>query len=173
MDAFAVSLGIGTAGEIHSLRGKVRLAAHFGIFQAGMAALGWVVGGTVVNAIEGIDHWIALALLGYVGVKLIYAGLKKDGQAFSEDPSTGKTLVLLSFATSIDAFAVGLSIVFMKIPVLLTVSAIGVVSFLLSTIGLFAGARLSEAFGKRMEIIGGLILIGIGIQIVASHLRSG
>ena len=99
-DALAVSLGIGTAGQISTLRGKIRLAAHFGIFQSGMSALGWLVGETVVRYVQGYDHWIAFAMLGYVGVKLIRAGLSKEGKAFEQDPSTGKTLVLLSFATS-------------------------------------------------------------------------
>lgn len=170
MDAFAVSLGIGTAGEIQSLRGKIRLTAHFGIFQSGMTALGWVVGETVVKYIMDYDHWIAFLLLGYVGFNLIKAGFKKDGQAFSQDPSTGRVLVLLSFATSIDAFAVGLSIGLLKIPVLLSVLVIGIVAFLLSAIGMFAGVRLSQAFGKRMEIIGGVILIGIGIRVLITHL---
>jgi putative Mn2+ efflux pump MntP len=124
----------------------------------------------VVNYIKGVDHWIAMLLLGYVGINLIRAGFKKDGQAFNQDPSTGRILVLLSFATSIDAFAVGLSIVLLKIPVLPSVLAIGLISFLLSIIGLFAGARLGETFGKRMEILGGLILIGIGIRVVITHL---
>ena len=170
MDAFAVSLSIGTAGEIQSLRGKFRLAAHFGIFQAGMTALGWLAGETIVQYIKGFDHWIAFALLGYVGINLIRAGFDKEGKAFEQDPSTGETLVLLSFATSIDAFAVGLSIAFLKVPVLFSVVMIGLVALLLSAIGLFAGTRLGEIFGKRMEIAGGLILIGIGIRVVVTHL---
>ncbi len=170
MDALAVSLGIGTAGQIATLRGKIRLAGHFGIFQSGMTALGWLVGGTVVQYVKGFDHWIALILLGYVGVNLIRSGFDKDGKAFDQDPSTGKVLVLLSFATSIDAFAVGLSIAFLKVPVLLSVIMIGLVALILSAIGLFAGIRLGEVFGKRMEIMGGLILIGIGIRVVIMHL---
>jgi len=170
MDAFAVSLGIGTAGEIRSMRGKIRLAAHFGIFQSGMTALGWIVGETVVSYIMGYDHWIALILLGYVGYNLIRAGISKDGQAFKQDPSTGRTMVLLSFATSIDAFAVGLSIIFLKIPIFLSILMIGIVAVLFSVVGLFAGARLSETFGKRMEVLGGVILIIIGIRVVITHL---
>jgi putative Mn2+ efflux pump MntP len=170
MDAFAVSLGIGTAGEIGSLRGKIRLAAHFGIFQAGMTALGWVVGETIVNFVKGYDHWIALLLLAYVGANLIRAGFQKDGQAFKQDPSTGRTMVLLSFATSIDAFAVGLSIIFLQIPIFYSIITIGVIALLLSAVGLFAGTRLGETFGKRMEILGGIILIGIGIRVVITHL---
>ena len=172
MDAFAVSLGIATAGEIENRRGKIRLAAHFGIFQSGMTALGWVVGGTIVSLIMSYDHWIALILLGYVGANLVRAGLSSDAKAFKEDPSTGKTMVLLSFATSIDAFAVGLSIAFMNIPILLSIVVIGVVAFGLSLAGLFAGARLGETFGKRMEIVGGVILIFIGLQVVFSHIFS-
>ena len=170
MDALAVSLGIGTAGQISTLRGKIRLAAHFGIFQSGMTALGWLAGETVVNYVEGFDHWIAFALLGYVAVNLIRSGLDKNGKAFEQDPSTGRTLVILSFATSIDAFAVGLSIAFMNVPILLSVIMIGIVALLLSAIGLFAGIRLGEAFGKRMEILGGLILLGIGIRVLITHI---
>jgi putative Mn2+ efflux pump MntP len=172
MDALAVSLGIGTAGLIPSVRGKFRLAAHFGIFQSGMAALGWLIGETIVRYVRGVDHWIALALLAYVGIRLIRSGLNKDGKAFEQDPSTGKTLVILSVATSIDAFAVGLSIAFLKVPMLLSIVMIGLVALLLSIIGLLAGIRLGEVFGKRMEIIGGLILIGIGIRVVLTHLFS-
>jgi putative Mn2+ efflux pump MntP len=170
MDALAVSLGIGTAGQISSLRGKIRLAAHFGIFQSGMTALGWIMGETIVYYVKGFDHWIAFLLLGYVGINLIRAGVDKDGKAFEQDPSTGRTLVILSFATSIDAFAVGLSIAFLKVPVLLSVIMIGLVALFLSAIGLFAGIRLGENFGKRMEILGGVILIGIGIRVVLTHI---
>lgn len=170
MDAFAVSLGIGTAGQIPTLRGKIRLAAHFGIFQAGMAALGWLAGETIVQYVKGFDHWIAFALLGYVSFNLIRSGLDKDRKAFNQDPSTGRVLVVLSFATSIDAFAVGLSIAFLKVPILLSVIMIGIVALLLSAVGLFAGIRLGEALGKRMEILGGLILLGIGIRVVVTHI---
>ena len=82
MDALAVSLGIGTAREIPSLRGKIRLAAHFGIFQSLMTALGWLAGETIVQYVKGFDHWIAFALLSYVGINLIRAGFSKEGHAF-------------------------------------------------------------------------------------------
>jgi manganese efflux pump family protein len=170
MDALAVSLGIGTSGQIATLRGKIRLAAHFGIFQSGMTALGWLAGDTVVQYVKGFDHWIAFVLLGYVAYNLVRSGLNEETKAFDQDPSTGKVLVILSFATSIDAFAVGLSIALMNVPVLFSVLMIGVVAFILSIIGLFAGIRLGVRFGKRMEIVGGLILLGIGIRVVLTHL---
>jgi manganese efflux pump family protein len=170
MDAFAVSLGIGTSRQIPDLRGKIRLAAHFGIFQAGMAALGWLVGETIVQYVKAFDHWIAFILLAYVGINLVRSGLDKDRKAFNQDPSTGRLLVLLSFATSIDAFAVGLTVALINVPVLLTICMIGVVTLLLSAFGFLAGARLGSAFGKRMEILGGLLLLAIGVRILISHL---
>ena len=170
MDAFAVSLCIGTAGQISNLRGKIRLAGHFGIFQSGMTALGWLMGSTIVQYVKGFDHWIAFVLLGYVAINLIRSGFDKNGKAFEQDPSTGKILVILSVATSIDAFAVGLSIAFIKVPVLLSIGMIGLVALLLSGAGLFTGARLTATFGKRMEILGGLILFAIGIKVLLTHL---
>jgi putative Mn2+ efflux pump MntP len=172
MDAMAVSLGIGATGQITALRGKFRLAFHFGIFQSGMTALGYLAGATIVQFVSEFDHWIAFALLGYVGINLIRSGLAKDGKSFEKDPSTNTTLVILSLATSIDAFAVGLSIAFLGVPVLLSVIMIGLVAMLLSIIGLYTGIRLGNTFGKRMEILGGLILIGIGIRVVITHLCS-
>jgi manganese efflux pump family protein len=172
MDAFAVSLGLGTCCEIKALRGKLRLAAHFGIFQSGMTALGWVTANTIVHYVEKLDHWLAFVLLAYVGGKLIIGGFQPDKPTFEQDPSTGRTMVMLSFATSIDAFAVGLSLVAMQVPTLATILTIGLLTAALSLVGLFTGTRLGEAFGKRMEIVGGVILILIGIQVLYSHLTS-
>lgn len=173
MDAFAVSLSLGTCCEIKSLRGKIRLAAHFGIFQSGMTALGWVTANTVVHYVENVDHWLAFGLLLYVGGKLIVGGFQTDKPTFDQDPSTGQTMVLLSFATSIDAFAVGLSLVAMQVPTFATILTIGLLTAGLSLVGFLAGTRLGETFGKRMEIIGGIVLILIGIQVVYSHLTGG
>lgn len=127
----------------------------------------------MIQFVSQFDHWIAFALLGYVGINLIRSGLDKDRKAFQQDPSTGKVLVILSFATSIDAFAVGLSIALIQVPILLSVVMIGLVAFLLSMIGLFTGIRLGEAFGKRMEVLGGLILLGIGVRVVVTHVFLG
>ena len=122
--------------------------------------------------VEAFDHWIALILLAYVGISLIRSGLNSECRAFNSDPSKGKLMVILSVATSIDAFAVGLSIALIQVPVLFSVFMIGIVALVLSLVGLFAGVRLGEAFGKRMEILGGTILLGIGIRVVITHLFS-
>ncbi len=169
MDAFAVSLGIGTTGQAKDRRAKFRLAFHFGVFQAGMTLLGWLAGSTIANFINAFDHWIALVLLAYVGINMIRSGFDADGETYRTDPSKGKTLMMLCVATSLDAMAVGLSMAMIHTPVIFPSLIIGVVASGLSIFGLLAGHKLGEAFGKRMEILGGLILVGIGIRILLVH----
>jgi len=170
MDAFAVSLGVGTAGTAKTLRSKFRMAFHFGIFQCLMTVVGWLMGNTIAGLISSFDHWIALVLLGYVGINMIRSGVGHRPEKCLPDPSRGRTLVMLCVATSLDALAVGLSMAMIHTPVVVPSLIIGIVCLVLSGIGLFAGTKLSETFGKRMEILGGLILLGIGIEIVISHL---
>lgn len=170
MDAFAVSLGVGTGNHAYLTRSKFRLAFHFGIFQSGMTFLGWLGGHTIENLIRNYDHWLAFLLLAYVGGKMIRAGLNVEEESYASDPSKGGLLVLLSFATSLDALAVGLSMAMIGSPVLLPALLIGVITFCLSIFGLFFGNQLGRAFGKHMEVLGGIILIGIGLRILISHL---
>ena len=170
MDAFAVCLCAGTTGFINGPRPVFRLAFHFGLFQALMPALGWAVGIAVAQYIATLDHWVAFALLAFVGLRMIRSGLDPDGQGECVDPSRGGTLVVLSVATSIDAFAVGLSFAVLQVSIVSPVLTIGVVAASLSLLGLFLGNRLGQAFGKRMEVVGGLILIAIGIRVVISHM---
>ena len=170
MDALAVSLGIGTTGQAKDTRARFRLAFHFGVFQSGMTLLGWLAGSTIVSLISGVDHWAAFALLGYVGINMIRSGVSPEGVCYQSNPSKGRTLMILCVATSLDALAVGLSLAMMKTSILVPVILIGLVASGLSLFGLLAGTRLGEKFGKRMEILGGLLLIGIGIRVVASHM---
>lgn len=170
MDAFAVSLGIGTTGRAHDPRSKFRLAFHFGFFQGAMTLLGWLLGSTIAGFIGSIDHWVALALLAYVGISMIRSGLNPDEECYQSNPSKGKTLMMLCVATSLDAMAVGLGMAMLHTPVLFPSLVIGFVTGALSTFGLFAGTQLGAAFGKRMEILGGLILIAIGLRIVYTHI---
>lgn len=170
MDAFAVSLGIGTTGQARDRRAKFRLAFHFGVFQAGMTLLGWLTGSTIANYINAFDHWVAMALLGYVGINMIRSGFNTDCETYQSNPSKGKTLMMLCIATSLDAMAVGLGMAMVKAPILFPSLVIGVVTSGLSTFGLLAGCRLGETFGKKMEIAGGLILVLIGLRIVFTHI---
>ena len=170
MDAFAVSLGIGCAGQAKEARAKFRLSFHFGVFQMGMTLLGWLAGSTIAGLINGIDHWVALVLLAYVGINMIISGFHADCETYQADPSKGKTLMMLCVATSLDAMAVGLSMAMINTHVVVPSIIIGVVAAGLSIFGLYAGNKLGETFGKRMEILGGLILVGIGLRILITHL---
>jgi putative Mn2+ efflux pump MntP len=172
MDCFAVSLGVGTAGTATGLRPTFRLFFHFGLFQGGMTLLGWLAGKTVVGYISSVDHWVAFGLLLFVGGRMIRGGLQKTAQEPAiPDPSRGLTLVVLSIATSIDALAVGLSLALLEVNVFSSALLIGGVSAVLSLVGLILGNQLGLRFGKRMELLGGVILIAIGLRVVVTHLH--
>lgn len=170
MDAFAVSLGIGTTRQACSPRPMFRLSFHFGLFQFIMPILGWLAGHTIVGLIAQFDHWVAFGLLAFVGGRMIRSGLDAASTAYPGDPSRGGTLFMLAVATSIDAFAVGLSLAMLNVQILYPSIVIGVVTGSLSLVGLLAGHRLGMLFGKRMEIVGGIILVGIGLRVLMTHL---
>jgi putative Mn2+ efflux pump MntP len=171
MDCFAVSLGVGTARTAVGLRPTFRLFFHFGLFQGGMTLLGWLACKTLVTYISNVDHWVAFLLLVFVGGRMLRGGLRKQGEAPAiPNPSRGLTLVMLSVATSIDALAVGLSLALLSVNVFWAALLIGGVSALLSLLGLLVGNQLGLRFGKSMEIVGGLILIGIGLRVLIIHL---
>lgn len=170
MDAFAVAIGIGSGGHARGPRPVFRLSFHFGLFQFMMPVLGWVAGASVAQFIGGIDHWIAFGLLAFVGGHMIRSGLDPSHETEAGDPSRGRTLVMLSVATSIDALAIGLGLAMLGIDIIFPSVVIGVVAAGFTLVGLAIGYRLGQVFGKRMEIIGGLILIGIGLRVLLSHL---
>ena len=170
MDCFTVALGIGTSGIKKTARIVLRLAFHFGLFQGGMTFLGWLVGRQVADLISRFDHWVAFVLLLWVGGKMIKGSLDRDEECQPGDPTRGGSLVMLSVATSIDALAVGLSLAFIDGSILQNSLIIGGTSFALAVAGYLLGDRLGCRFGKRMELVGGLILIGIGLKVLLSHL---
>jgi manganese efflux pump family protein len=166
MDCFAVSLGAGTSRTCSSPRAILRMAFHFGLFQGLMTLLGWLAGSTISQYIAAFDHWVVLALLGWVGVRMVRSGLDPNCEAHCIDPSRGRMLVMLCVATSIDALAVGLSLAFLSINILSSSLIIGLVTLVLSAFGLLSGHLMGHHFGKRMEIFGGLLLFGIGLSVV-------
>lgn len=170
MDAFAVSLGVGTTHHARGYRASIRLSFHFGLFQALMPIIGWYAGKTVAPYIAAVDHWVAFALLAFVGVRMIRSGMDPEAEIHDSDPTRGFTLVLLSVATSIDALAVGLGLAMLGVTIWYPVVVIGVVTAFLSLLASRLGSRLGLRFGKIMEIIGGDVLILIGVRVVISHL---
>jgi len=174
MDAFAVAIATGIVLGTVSGRQTFRLAFHFGLFQFLMPVVGYLAGMTVERYIEGYDHWLAFVLLVYIGGKMVYEGGWGGGREGNggKDPTRGMSLVLLSVATSIDALAVGISLgVLRNDGIIYPGVVIGLVACTFTAAGLHLGKRLGAAFGRRMEVVGGFVLVGIGVKIVLDHLR--
>jgi len=170
MDAAAVCLAAGACWPAPNRLGALRLALSFGFFQFAMPVLGWFVGSRFAGLIDAFDHWLAFALLGFVGARMIRSGLGRAPEC-PPDPSRGLILLSLSLATSIDALAVGLSLAFLGTRIWQPAAAIGVVTALLSFSAFHLGRRLGLALGRRMETAGGIVLIAIGLRILWTHLR--
>ncbi|MCX7833570.1 MAG: manganese efflux pump MntP family protein [Ignavibacteria bacterium] len=170
IDAFVVSLAAGTNVKVRGARPLFRLSFHFGLFQFLMPIIGWLIGYEISIYTSAIDHWIVLILLSYIGIKMIISGLGEDKKTSSPDPSKGMTLLILSIATSVDAFAVGLSLALLNVSIWYPAVVIGIITASLSAIGVRSGNSLGIKFGKKMEIVGGIVLILLGVKIVLEHL---
>ena len=170
MDAFAVSITSGTTIKRLKINHALQIAAFFGAFQAFMPVIGWLAGLGLISFISGIDHWIAFGLLVFIGCKMIYESIKIESREDKSNPLNFYVLLMLSVATSIDALAVGLSFAFLKISIATPIIIIGAVTFLLSFLGVFAGNKFGHFFENKIEIVGGIVLIGIGLKILVEHL---
>ncbi len=172
VDAFAVALAAGVSLCQVDGRQTFRLAFHFGLFQAMMNIIGWGAGLTVRTLLSDIDHWLAFGLLSLVAVKMIKDSVAgREEEAEKIDPTKGYTLIMLAVATSIDSLAVGLSFSVLNVSIWLPAGIIGLVATLLTVIGLKLGCLLGSAsrIGKRAEVAGGLVLLGIGFNILHQH----
>lgn len=170
MDAFAVALG--TSLSLPRLTGRhlFRFGFHFGLFQALMPIIGWAAGLSIREYIEAFDHWLAFLLLGLVGGKMLWEAFHPDTEAQSDkDPTRGWSLVMLSIATSIDALAVGLTLSMLGLSIWTPALVIGLTAGILTLTGMMLGRRLGQHWGSRVEILGGMILIGIGLKILLEH----
>jgi putative Mn2+ efflux pump MntP len=170
MDAFAVSITSGLTIKILRIRYAFRIALFFGLFQAVMPVMGWLAGYGMKDMITAYDHWIAFGLLGFIGGRMIYESFSKKIVDRPCDPMTIYKLLLLSIATSIDALAVGLTLSFLNVEIIMPSVIIGLVTFGLSFAGVFLGNRFGHFFENKIELIGGIILISIGIKILVEHL---
>ncbi len=172
MDAFAVSIASGIAIKDLRIKHSLIIASWFGIFQAIMPLLGWLGGIKLQRFICEIDHWIVFGLLLFIGCKMIYEAFTIESVEKKTDPMEIAVLFSLSIATSIDAFAAGISFALLDIGVAEPVIVIGVITFIMSFIGVWIGDRGTHFFEKKMEIAAGLVLIGIGIKVLVGHLVS-
>lgn len=170
VDAFAVAMSAGMNLPRITFRHTFRLSWHFGLFQAMMSVAGWFAGLSFRGMIEGLDHWVAFILLAIVGLRMIREAFGEEGPKQS-DPTRGKTLVMLSVATSMDALAVGLSFSILRISVWFPSLVIGITALLLTAVGLYLGRAVGAAskLGGKVEAVGGLVLLGIGLRILIGH----
>ena len=172
-DTFAVSLSYGVVRNGILFRQASGVAIVLAFFQGGLTVAGYFLGSVISSALKATDHWIALGLLGFLGIKMIFEGFKKTGTAESRD--LNKTLVLLTIAlgTSIDAFAVGISFAILNVKIWSSGIIIGIVTFLASMTAIRIGKSAGERLGNKVEILGGIILVGIGVKIFLEHLLTG
>lgn len=166
MDAFSVAVAAGISLPEVTGRHVFRLAWHFGLFQFLMPVIGWYAGRTASAALERYDHWVAFGLLALIGAKMVWESLCSSEDKPRSDPTRGTSLVALSVATSIDALAVGVSLAMLRVTIVIPSLIIGFVAGLMTLIGVRLGRRVGVFFGKRIECVGGFVLIGIGIKIL-------
>jgi putative Mn2+ efflux pump MntP len=172
MDAFAVSVGLSVRPGGLKKSQSLRLAFFFGFFQFLMPLIGWLAGQGFLEYVRDVDHWVAFGLLLLIGGKMVAESfLKKEAkEKMPGDATKGVTLILLSVATSIDAFAVGLSFAAIQQTILYPSMIIGAVAFVMTLFGTRIGPALGRIAGKRAELLGGLILILIGMKMLTEHI---
>lgn len=172
-DAFAVSVARGAAAPGVSMMAALRTGVVFGLVEASMVLLGWLLGSSFASLISGIDHWLALLLLGAVGGHMIYEGYHDAPGESATDISSSrrwKTLIA-AIGTSIDGAAIGVTFAFIAVDIWSAIAIIAGVSFSTSTAGALIGPRVGALLGRRAEILGGTVLLGIGLSIFYSHMK--
>lgn len=173
MDAFAVSIASGIAIKKLRIGHALTIALWFGFFQAIMPLIGWLGGVSLRDLLSSVDHWVVFGLLLFIGLKMIWEAFQIEPIEKESNPLDIRILFALSLATSIDALATGVSFALLGMPVVLPVIVIGMVTFVLSFAGVWIGDRGGHFFGKKMEIVAGIILIAIGVKVLISHLSAG
>ena len=169
MDAFAVSVCKGLAMKKMSWKKAIIIGLYFGIFQAVMPVIGYFLGTTFERFITNVDHWVAFILLVGIGINMVKEAFDKESENRNDNVDM-KTMLVLSIATSIDALAIGITFACLKIHIVMPVITIGLITFIISVIGVKIGNRFGDKYGKKAEIMGGVILILLGIKILLEHL---
>ena len=170
MDAFAVSICKGLSMKKMNWENAIIIALYFGIFQALMPVIGYFLGTTFESLVTKFDHWIAFVLLLAIGGSMVKEAFSKEEEN-KNDKVDFKTMSILALATSIDALAVGITFAFFEVNVLLAVTIIGLITFIISIIGVKIGNRFGDKYQSKAELTGGIILILLGIKILLEHLN--
>lgn len=177
MDAFSVSITKGFSVKNLKKSQILAIGLFFGGFQAFMPVLGWIAGEQIRDIVSTIAPIIAFILLLAIGIKMIYETIPSDNENNEDDGDNEnsyfsyKELTLLGIATSIDAFAVGVSFSFLNTSILIPIIAIGLITFIMSEIGVYIGIKVGHIFGNKIEILGGVILILLGFKILLENIN--
>jgi putative Mn2+ efflux pump MntP len=169
-DATAVSATRGMATATLGLRHYAAVALAFGVAQAVMPVFGWLLGRRLGVYVAAWDHWIAFVLLAGIGLKMLWESRKQETPEATTNPFGVRLMIILAIATSIDALAVGVTLPLLDVPLVPAVITIGVVTAVLSMVGLWAGRRFGALLGKHIERTGAVLLIAIGLKILIEHL---
>ncbi len=169
MDAFAVSIVNGAVCKQLNVKQAFRIASFFGGFQALMPLIGYLAGLSIKEYIGPYNHWVAFGLLSGVGGRMVYESFRTKTEHESFGPLSILSLLVLSVATSIDALVVGITLPFLRISIAMAVIVIGLVTFALSFFGVFVGKRFGHLFENKIEAVGGVVLIGLGLKILFEH----
>ena len=169
MDAFAIAVCKGLSIKKMSWKNAVIIGLYFGIFQALMPLLGYILGVNFQSRITNIDHWIAFILLVGIGVNMTKEAFSNEKEETS-DSIKFKDMVILGIATSIDALAIGVTFAFLKVDIIISISIIGIITFILSIIGVKIGNVFGIKYEKGAQLVGGFILIFLGMKILIEHL---
>jgi putative Mn2+ efflux pump MntP len=169
MDAFAVSVCKGLSMEKFDLKKCIIIALYFGLFQAGMPAIGYLLGDSFYTIVENIDHWIAFVLLLAIGINMIKESFDDEIEKRNDNVDF-KTMIILAIATSIDALTVGITFAFLDVNIFTSIAFIGIITFVMSMCGVKIGNKFGDKYQNKAELLGGIILIFIGIKILLEHL---
>lgn len=170
MDAFTVAVCKGLAMPKMKWKNAIIIGIYFGLFQALMPCIGYLLGINFQNVIANIDHWVAFILLVGIGINMIKDSMLKEKEETS-DSIKFKDMLILAIATSIDALAVGVTFAFLKVNIILSVVLIGIITFIISIIGVKIGNVFGDKYEKKAELAGGIILILLGTKILLEHLQ--
>ena len=169
MDIFAVSVCKGLSMKKLNWKKTIIIALYLGLFQALMPVLGYFLGSTFSTIVQRVDHWIAFILLAIIGGNMIKESADENEKKLNDKVDV-KTMILLSIATNIDALAVGVTFAFFEVSLLLAILIIGMISFILSVLGVITGNKFGNKLQNKAELTGGIIIIIIGFKILLEHL---
>ena len=169
MDAFAVAVCQGLSMKKVTMKKALIVGLYFGFFQALMPLIGYLVGSRFADVIVEYDHWLAFVLLGIIGIKMIIESRSEECEVIEETTLDMKSMLPLAIATSIDALAAGVTFAFVQVNIVSAVSLIGIITLVLSMVGVMMGSAFGKTLKNKAELFGGVVLVLIGLKILLEH----